>query len=141
MKKQTPIDEIMQHPEVKSRTEALEDDQVRFSAFLVNNSIMDGNVVITDLRDKTDVPRGNRFLVYTLFQDANVSARIFDGINNTTVVALGNSIFNRTCQTDVGKLLAEYGGGGHAGAGTAQFPSAEAAPQLQEIIECLKDAG
>ncbi|MDP6349147.1 MAG: hypothetical protein QGG58_05080, partial [Chloroflexota bacterium] len=53
MKKQTPIDEIMQHPEVKSRTEALEDDQVRFSAFLVNNSIMDGNVVITDLRDKT----------------------------------------------------------------------------------------
>jgi len=102
---------------------------------------MDGNVIITDLRDQTDVPRGNRFLIYTLFEDANVSARIFGGINNSTVVALGHSIFNRSCQTDVGKLLAEYGGGGHPGAGTAQFPAAEAAPQLQEIIERLKDAG
>ena len=71
----------------------------------------------------------------------DVSARIFGGINNTTVVALGHSIFNRTCQTDVGKLLGEYGGGGHAGAGTAQFPAAEAPPQLQEIIERLKDTG
>ncbi len=141
VKKQTPIDEIMRNPEVQTRVESLEDDQVRFSAFLVNNSIMDGNVIITDLRDQTDVPRGNRFLIYTLFEDANVSARIFGGINNSTVVALGHSIFNRSCQTDVGKLLAEYGGGGHPGAGTAQFPAAEAAPQLQEIIERLKDAG
>ena len=70
----------------------------------------------------------------------DVSARIFGSTNNTTVVALGHSIFNRTCQTDVGKLLGEYGGV-HAVAGTAQFPAAEAPPQLQEIIERLKDTG
>ncbi len=141
VQKQTPIDEILAHPEVRTRVEALEDDQVRFSAFRVSNSVVDGNVIVTDLCDKRDAPTGNRFLVYTLFEDANVQARIFDGINNTTVVALGHSIFNRTCQTDVGELLGEYCGGGHRGAGTAQFPAAEAAPKLQAIIECLKEAG
>ena len=141
VKKQTPIEEILAHAEVQKRVEALEDDQVRFSAFLVSNSVVDGNVIVTDLRDKRDAPTGNRFLVYTLFEDANVQARIFDGINNNTLVALGHSIFNRTCQTDVGELLAEYGGGGHRGAGTAQFPAAEAAPKLQAIIERLKEAG
>ena len=141
LQKNTPIDEILAHAEVRSRVEALEDDQVRFSAYLVSNSMVDANVIITDLRDKTDAPTGNRFLVYTLFEDANVQARIFNGINNSTVVAVGHSIFNRTCQTDVGELLGEYSGGGHRGAGTAQFTAAEAAPKLQEIIERLKEAG
>lgn len=141
IKTQTPIDEILQHPQVQERVSALEDDQVRFSAYLASNSVVDGNVIVTDLRDKRDAPTGNRFLIFTLFEDANIQARIFDGINNTTVLALGHSIFNRTCQTDVGELLAEYGGGGHRGAGTAQFPAAEAAPKLQAIIERLKEAG
>ena len=141
VKKPTPIDEILADEEVSRRVDALEDDQVRFSAFLMSNSVVDGNVIITDLRDRSDVPSGNRFLVYTLFPKANVQARIFGGINNSTVVALGHSIFNRTCQTDVGKLLGEYGGGGHAGAGTAQFPAAESAPKIQAIIERLKEAG
>ena len=141
VKKQTPVEEILQRAEVRDRVSALEDDQERFSAYLVNNSVVDGNVIVTDLRDKSDAPTGNRFLVYTLFEDANVQARIFDGINNTTVVALGHSIFNRTSQTDVGELLAEYGGGGHRGAGIAQFPAAEAAPKIQAIIERLKEAG
>ena len=141
VEKHTPVEEILQRAEVRDRVSALEDDQERFSAYLVNNSLVDGNVIVTDLRDKSDAPTRNRFLVYTLFEDANLQARIFDGINNTTVVALGHSIFNRTCQTDVGELLAEYGGGGHRGAGTAQFPAAEAAPKIQAIIERLKEAG
>ncbi len=111
VKTQTPIEEILAHAEVRARVEALEDDQVRFSAFMVSNSVVEGNVIVTDLRDKRDAPTGNRLPVYTRFEDVNVQARIFYGINNTTVVALGHSIFNRTCQTDVGELLGEYGGG------------------------------
>jgi hypothetical protein len=40
VKKQTPIEEILAHAEVQKRVEALEDDQVRFSAFLVSNSVV-----------------------------------------------------------------------------------------------------
>ena len=85
---------------------------------------------------------GNRFLVYTLFPDTNVSVRIFDGkAGEFTVAAVGHNIFNRTCNTDIGRLLAEYGGGGHGGAGTVQFPIVEAEVQINEIIERLKASG
>ena len=64
--KQTPIEEIMEHPEVKSRTEKLLGDQEDFAKPQMELSHLDGNVIVTDLRGKRDLPSGNRFLIYTL---------------------------------------------------------------------------
>ncbi len=139
--KQTPIEEIMEHPEVKSRTEKLLGDQEDFAKSQMELSHLDGNVIVTDLRGKRDLPSGNRFLIYTLFPEGNVQARIFGGINNSTVVAVGHSIFNRTCKTNVGEFLNGYGGGGHRGAGTAQFDADVAEERVNEVIAKLKAAG
>ncbi len=140
--KSKPIDEILQISEVKLMTDRLLAEERNFREALQQHSRLDGNVVITDFRGLPNVPPGNRFAIYTLFPQANVSARFWDGKDGViSTVSLGHSIFNRTCQTNVGKLLAEYGGGGHKGAGTAQLPKAEAEPKFQEIIRRLKEAG
>lgn len=140
--KNKPLAEILQIPEVKTMTDRLLGEDANFKEALLQHSRQDQNVVITDFRDLPVIPPGNRFLIYTLFPTANVSARFYDGKGGViSTISLGHSIFNRTCQTNVGKLLAEYGGGGHKGAGTAQFPKAEAEAKFQEIIAKLKAAG
>ena len=139
--KQTPIEEILDHPEVKSRTSKMLDDQEKFAESQREHSRLDGNVIVTDLRGMKDLPSGNRFLIFTLFPEGNIQARVFDGINDSTVVAVGLSIFNKTARTNVGELLAEYGGGGHRGAGTAQFAADEAEEKVAEVIARLKAAG
>ena len=139
--KTKPSEEILKIPEVKLMVDRLRADDQEFREALIKYSRLEGNVVITDFRGVT-VPAGNRFIVYTLFPQANVSVRLFDGKDGTfSTISLGHSIFNRTCKSNVGKLLAEYGGGGHRGAGTAQFPKAEAEAKFQEIIAKLKTAG
>jgi hypothetical protein len=139
--KTKPVEEILEIPEVKLMTERLREDDQAFREALLKHSYLDGNVIVTDFRGVT-TPAGNRFIIYTLFPQANVSARLFDGKDGQiSTISVGHSIFNRTCKTNVGKLLAEYGGGGHKGAGTAQFPKEEAEPKFREIIERLKAAG
>jgi hypothetical protein len=138
--KELPITKVLQHPEVKRRCDRVLTEQEEFKGILQQASRQDGNVIVTDLRGKRDLPVGNRFLVYTMFPDANVEVRLFDGYQGCTVVAAGHSIFNRTCEVSCGKLLARYGGGGHSGAATAQLHGEpeERERQIGEIIEAFK---
>jgi len=139
--KSKSADEILSLPEVKHLTDRLRAEDQQFRQALLKHSRFDGNVIVTDFRG-IEVPAGNRFLIYTLFPDANVSVRLFDSPDGKiSTISVGHSIFNRTCQTNVGKLLVEYGGGGHRGVGTAQFPRAQAEAKFREIIERLKEAG
>ena len=83
----------------------------------------------------------NRFLIYTLFPDANVSLRIAWGPNREFVVAtVGHSIFNRTSSVHVGGLLAKYGGGGHKGAGATPLNRDEADELIVELIDKLNES-
>ena len=117
--KNRPLAEIFAHPEVKKRCDLLDHADSLFRESLISSSHLDGNVVVTDFRNLDHVPMGNRFLVYALFPEANVSVRLQWGPNQEHVMmTLGHSIFNRTCKTNVGELAARYGGGGHAGAGS-----------------------
>jgi hypothetical protein len=137
--KEVPIEKILQHPEVKKRCERVLREQEEFKQLLRANSRLDGNVVITDFRNVQDPPVGNRFLIYTLYPQANVEVRIFWGKERRTVnVAVGHSIFNRTCSVSCGELCARYGGGGHFGAGTCQLDPARAEAQIAEIVSVLK---
>ena len=128
----------MQHYEVKKRTDQVVFDQEKFNTLLVEFARVEENVIITDFRKLEDRPIGNRFLVYAKFPEANVEMRIFRGHMGAVVVALGHSIFKRTCNLNVGNLLQNYGGGGHKGAGTAQLPQEVAEQQIAEILEILK---
>lgn len=139
MVREMPLEKVMENPEVKKRCQRVLEEQEDFKQALMECSHQEGNVIITDMRDVKQMPAGNRFLVYTLYPEANVEVRIFPGMLKNVVVAVGHSIFNRTCKVNVGKLMAEYGGGGLVGAGTCQLSEEDADARIDEIIKRLKE--
>jgi len=140
--KTMPISEVLEHPEVKSRVERLRNELVAFKDLLRRNSFQLNNVVVTDLRESENAPAGNRFLIYTLFPETNVSLRVHWGPRRGSVIAaVGHSIFNRTCKTSVGDLMSRFGGGGHKGAGTCELPLDTAAEAIDEILAELQQNG
>lgn len=140
--KALPIDEVMRQAEVRERVERIQSDQEQFRRLLQRNSFLLNNVVVTDLREVDRLPAGNRFLVYSLFPDANVSLRVHWGpARHSVIAAVGHSIFNRTCKTSVGDLMSRYGGGGHRGAGTCVLPLEQAADAIDEILFELQANG
>ncbi len=135
-------EEILELPDISSRVERYFEHTGKFEVLLKKHSRLEKNLVITDLRGIKDVPAGNRFLIYTLFPEANISIRIFDGKKDEfVVVALGHSIFKRTSKTDIGMLAAKYGGGGHRGSGTCQLAIDIAGEKIKEIIDQIVQDG
>lgn len=136
------IEKVLEQPEVKQRVDRIRNDMSEFRRLLQRNSFQLNNVVVTDLRHTDQLPAGNRFLIYTLFPDTNVSLRVHWGpSHNSVIAAVGHSIFNRTCKTSVGELMSRYGGGGHAGAGTCVLPLDKAADAIDEILFELQANG
>lgn len=140
--KATPVEKVVEHPAVKRRWETMKANDRAFRTALVEYSRIEDNVVVTDFRPAPSVPVGNRFLVYALFPDVNVSVRVHWGPQKKfAVAAVGHSIFNRTCKTNVGELAARHGGGGHPGAGSIPLDVENLDGKLSEIIEELKRNG
>src|SRR5712691_1401442 len=140
--KTMPIERVLEQPEVKERVERIRREQEDFKRLLQRNSFRLNNVVVTDLREVERLPAGNRFLIYTLFPETNVSLRVHWGpAHNSVIAAVGHSIFNRTCKTSVGDLMSRYGGGGHQGAGTCVLPLEKAADAIDEILFELQANG
>ncbi len=136
------IEEVLQQPVVKERSARIRAEQADFTRLLKRNSFQLNNVVVTDLREILTLPAGNRFIIYTLFPESNVSLRVHWGPRHDSVVAaVGHSIFNRTCKTSVGELMSRYGGGGHRGAGTCVLPIEKAADAIDEILFELQANG
>jgi hypothetical protein len=137
-----PIEEILALPEVADRVKRMQEQDEAFRATTQSRSRVDGNVVITDFRNVSPIPVGNRFLVYTLFPQANISMRVHWGPSREHVsVAVGHSIFNRTSRTSVGNLMSHYGGGGHKGAGHCLLSVKDAEEKIAEMIATMKKDG
>jgi len=136
------VDQILPYDKVKVHVDRLKREEEAFKKHLLEHSKLDGNVVITDVRGLKDLPSGNRFLIYELFPDATVSMRLADGKGGEFVsIQLGHSIFNRNCKTSIGDLMADYGGGGHFGAGPCQPAAAGAQGVIEKILATLKENG
>jgi hypothetical protein len=136
----TPIVELLEHPEVKKRCDLIAQHDKGFRAALVRHSVVDHNIVVTDFRSLDTIPIGNRFMVYALFPEVNVSVRLHWGPHRQFVVAvIGHSIFNRSCTTDVGALAARLGGGGHRGAGSIPLEVRTAEQTIEEILAELRE--
>ena len=100
---------------------------------------VDGNVIITDLRGVDTIYTGNRFLIYSLHPEQNVSVWAVDGRGKLNCpIAVGYSVLNRTCKTNVGALMLKYGGGGHNQVGTCQVDYADADKAIEEIVNAMK---
>ncbi|MBP8864957.1 MAG: exopolyphosphatase [Acetobacterium sp.] len=133
------IEEILELPDVKERVELYNDQARLFTEMVAAHTRVDSNVIVTDLRDVETIYTGNRFMIYSLYPDQNVSLWIVDGKQKQNVsIACGYSILNRTCTADIGKLMLKHGGGGHHMVGTCQIPYDQANPIIDEIIAVLK---
>lgn len=135
-------EEILALPDVRERVEKYEADAPAFIDMLKRNARVQGNAVVLDLRDQNPIPCGNRFMIYSLFPDCNVSVRILWGFKRQNVVfTVGHSILNRTSKTDVGRLMLSLGGGGHRAVGTCQVPVGEVTETLARILDTLNADG
>ncbi|MGL1862438.1 MAG: exopolyphosphatase [Pseudodesulfovibrio sp.] len=135
-------EEIMEIQDVKERIDKYYADEAQFIEMLKNNSTAQGNALVIDLRDQDPIYCGNRFMIYTLFPDCNVSIRVIWGFKKQNVVfTVGHSILNRTSNTDVGKLMLSFGGGGHKAVGTCQVTESEVSETLKKVLDSINADG
>lgn len=140
--KSLDIDEILQLPDVKERVDLYWEQETRFKQQLLRCAKVYKNLVVLDLRQEEAIFAGNRFMIYALFPSCNISIHGLWGLRQqNTVFAVGKSIFKRTSRTNIGDLMLEYGGGGHANAGTCQVENDKAEETLRALIAQINADG
>ena len=133
------IYEILEMPDVKERLDLYFQQTELFKEMIQKHTKTVGNVLLVDMRGVDTIYAGNRFLIYTLYPEQNISLWVVDGRNKTNVaITVGYSIINRTAIADVGSILLSYGGGGHKQVGTCQVLYDDADKIISEIIEKIK---
>ena len=136
------IEQIMQLPDVMERVVLYKEQAELFKQQLKRCSTIHQNLVVLDLRDEEVIHAGNRFVIYALFPETNISIHVMWGFQKqNTVFATGKSIFDRGSKTNVGDLMLKYGGGGHQAAGTCQVPHEQANETLNKLIEQINADG
>lgn len=129
------IDQVMQLPDVKERSDMYFEHEAKFKEQIQRCSRVYGNLAVLDLRREETIYAGNRFMIYALFPDANISIHVLWGVQRqNTVFATGKSILNRSSKTSIGELMLQYGGGGHQNAGTCQVENDKADAVLRELV-------
>jgi nanoRNase/pAp phosphatase (c-di-AMP/oligoRNAs hydrolase) len=133
-----PIEEILALSDVKERIDVYFEQHNLFIEMIKKHAKVKGNVIYVDLRDVKEIHAGNRFLIYTLFLDQNISVWVVDGKQKVnTVITVGHSIINKTSTVDVGHLMLKYGGGGHREVGTCQVAYEDTNTVINEIIATI----
>ena len=137
------IDEILALPDVQERVDLYRQHSDKAVEQIRRCSTVHDNLVVLDLRDEETIFATNRFMIYSLFPECNISIHVLWGKQRqNTVFTIGKSILDRSCPTDIGALCLEYGGGGHPAAGTCQIQHEDAERSLDEIIARINhDAG
>ena len=129
------IDEILNLPDVKERVDLYLDQSERAKEQIRRCATVYGNLVVLDLRAEETIWATNRFMIYALFPQCNISIHVLWGLKQqNTVFATGKSILDRSSKTHIGELMLSYGGGGHAAAGTCQIDNDKADATLKALI-------
>lgn len=137
-------DEILALPDVVERMEVYREQDEMFKKMVKEHTEVRGDVIITDLRGVDPIYSSNRFLIYSMYPEQNISVWITAGKGGQgCACAVGYSILNRTSNVNVGSLMLKYGGGGHKAVGTCQFSNEtmdEMVPKLlDEIVNYPKN--
>lgn len=133
--------QILALPDVQERIEVYSEQAEKFTEMVKAHTKVEGNVIISDLRGVEPIYTGNRFMIYSLYPEQNISAWIVQGKGGKGCsVAVGYSILNRTSNVDVGSLMLKYGGGGHKAVGTCQFSDENMDEMLPGLLEELVQA-
>ncbi|MCY4486402.1 MAG: exopolyphosphatase [Deltaproteobacteria bacterium] len=136
------LQEVLDDPEVQRRCARVLGLQERLRRQLLEHAELRGNVIFLDLRDADDLTDANRFLLYTLFPEGNISMKVSRDAQRagTTAISVGYNIFNTTSTVNVGDLLSHYGGGGHRVVGSCRVPEADAERSMDAILRHITEA-
>lgn len=130
--------EILALPDVVERIEVYKEQTEKFIKMVKTYTKIEKDVIISDLRGVDPIYTGNRFLIYSLFPEQNISAWIVSGKGGKGCsVAVGYSILNRTSNVNVGSLMLKYGGGGHKAVGTCQFTDENMETEVPKLLDEL----
>ncbi len=134
-----PPELITTKEDIQERVVRYFDQQEQFVKMMKRCSKIKGNVIVSNLLSEEVIYSGNRFVIYAMYPEQNVDVRVMAGRNNQNVVfACGHSILNRSCQTNIGELMLEFGGGGHKVVGTCQLPIDDWQDALDKIVKRLR---
>jgi nanoRNase/pAp phosphatase (c-di-AMP/oligoRNAs hydrolase) len=132
------IDQILQLPDVKDRVDLYFELEEKFKEQIKRCATVHGKVVVLDLLNEEPIYPGNRFMIYALFPQCTVSMHVIWGLQKQNVsFAVGKSILDRSAKVRIGRLMLDYGGGGHDGAGTCQIAVDRADAVKEELIKKL----
>jgi nanoRNase/pAp phosphatase (c-di-AMP/oligoRNAs hydrolase) len=136
------VEEILAMPDVKERVDLYFEHEAKFREQITRCATLHGKLVVLDLRGEETIYAGNRFMIYALYPQANISIHVMWGLKRqNTVLATGKSIIDRSSKTNVGEEMLEYGGGGHDAAGTCQIENDKADEVLGELIQKINADG
>lgn len=136
------IDEILELPDVKERVTLYMEHQREAMAQIERCATLHDNVIVLDLREEQDIFVVNRFIIYAMYPECNISVHIMWGLQKqNTVFAVGKSIIDRSSKTNVGALMLRYGGGGHERAGTCQIENERSDIVLKELVDKMVSDG
>lgn len=136
------VDEILALDDVAERVGFYMEHQDNFKDQIKRRTKVHGNLAVLDLREEETIFPGNRFMIYALFPETNISIHVMWGLNKlNTVFATGKSIIKRTSNTNIGDLMLKYDGGGHENAGTCQVDNDDAERVLGELVEQINADG
>jgi nanoRNase/pAp phosphatase (c-di-AMP/oligoRNAs hydrolase) len=136
------IEDILELPDLKERMHLYLEHAEKAKEQIQRCSTVHANLVVLDLRNEEVIWATNRFMIYALFPQTNISIHVLWGLQKqNTVFATGKSIVNRTSKTNIGELMLQYGGGGHIAAGTCQVDNNKADTVLQELIKKITADG
>lgn len=134
------INEIIELPDIKERIDLYNEQTLLFKDMIAKHTKIDKNVIITDLRGVDIIYAGNRFMIYSLYPEQNISIWIVDGKQKQNVsIACGYSILNKTSTVDVGKLMLAHNGGGHKMVGTCQIPYEDSSKVIADIVDAIRE--
>ncbi|MBR3251946.1 MAG: exopolyphosphatase [Erysipelotrichaceae bacterium] len=132
------VDEILELPDVKERVDLYFEQQQLFTEQVKRIAIVEDKVVVLDLRNEETIYAGNRFMVYAMYPETQISVHVAWGFKKqNTAVMIGKSIINKASEANIGELCLKYGGGGHKNAGTCQLDNDKVDQLLPEIIAAL----
>lgn len=136
------IEEILELPDVKERVELYRQHEPLAKEQIRRCATVHGNLVVLDLREEEIIHPINRFAIYAMYPQTNISIHVLWGLGKqNTVFATGKSIVDRSSRTNVGALMLEYGGGGHEAAGTCQVANENAEAALSALIARINADG
>lgn len=131
-------EEILELSDVKERVDVYFEQTEKFMEMVKKYTTTDGNLLISDLRGVDPIYSGNRFLIYSMYPEQNISVWIVNGRGGKGCsAAVGYSVLNRTSHVNVGSLMLKYGGGGHMAVGTCQFSDEVMDEKLPKLLDEL----